>query len=217
MMVQKAGGGGLLPAEYQQVEYLQGNGTSTYINAGITYEEGIEVDIVLMMQNPDNYRQLFGFDSGRTMSFFIGTIYEKSEMVGTTYGGSLSWYSTMEPRTIDGKLPIKYRMIARAYMTTFYNLTTFEEHSYGSGGIINAQGRPMLIFAQYNLYNRAGGFSTGRIYSLIVRNIISNYTSRELIPCYRKVDLVAGMYDRVNGVFYTNAGTGSFIVGPDIN
>lgn len=39
----------------------------------------------------------------------------------------------------------------------------------------------------------------------------------ELIPCYRKSDLVAGMYDLVNNVFYTNVGTGEFIVGPDVN
>lgn len=38
----------------------------------------------------------------------------------------------------------------------------------------------------------------------------------DFIPCYRKADNVAGMYDIVNGVFYTNAGTGSFIVGPDV-
>jgi hypothetical protein len=38
-----------------------------------------------------------------------------------------------------------------------------------------------------------------------------------LIPCYRKSDKVAGMYDRINDVFYTNAGTDLFIVGPDIN
>lgn len=35
-------------------------------------------------------------------------------------------------------------------------------------------------------------------------------------PCYRKADNVAGMYDIVNGVFHTNAGTGEFIVGPDV-
>ena len=36
---------------------------------------------------------------------------------------------------------------------------------------------------------------------------------RDLIPCYRKVDNVAGMYDLVNDVFYTNEGTGEFIIG----
>lgn len=37
-----------------------------------------------------------------------------------------------------------------------------------------------------------------------------------LIPCYRTADKVAGMYDVVNGVFYTNNGTGTFVVGGDV-
>ena len=40
---------------------------------------------------------------------------------------------------------------------------------------------------------------------------------RDMIPCYRKTDNVAGMYDIVNDVFYTNQGTGVFAVGADIN
>lgn len=34
-------------------------------------------------------------------------------------------------------------------------------------------------------------------------------------PVYRKADNKPGMYDLVNGVFYTNQGTGEFSVGPD--
>ncbi len=37
-----------------------------------------------------------------------------------------------------------------------------------------------------------------------------------LIPCYRISDKVAGMYDLVNDVFYTNNGTGTFVVGGDV-
>ena len=39
---------------------------------------------------------------------------------------------------------------------------------------------------------------------------------RNLIPCYRKSDHKPGMYDIVNGVFYTNQGTGEFILGPKV-
>ena len=40
---------------------------------------------------------------------------------------------------------------------------------------------------------------------------------RETYPCYRKSDNEPGMYDIVNGVFYTNEGNGKFIVGEDVN
>lgn len=39
---------------------------------------------------------------------------------------------------------------------------------------------------------------------------------RDFIPCYRKSDSEAGLYDKANNVFYMNQGTGSFIVGNKI-
>lgn len=43
-----------------------------------------------------------------------------------------------------------------------------------------------------------------------------NTIVRDFVPCYRKSDDVAGLYDVANDVFYPNAGTGSFTVGPDV-
>ena len=39
---------------------------------------------------------------------------------------------------------------------------------------------------------------------------------RNFIPCYRKSDNEPGLYDTVNKVFYTNSGTGEFLVGPEV-
>ena len=39
---------------------------------------------------------------------------------------------------------------------------------------------------------------------------------RDYIPVRRDSDGVLGMYDLVNGVFYSNAGTGTFIAGPEV-
>ena len=39
---------------------------------------------------------------------------------------------------------------------------------------------------------------------------------RNFIPCYRKSDTEIGLYDLVNDVFYTNAGSGTFIKGNDV-
>lgn len=38
-----------------------------------------------------------------------------------------------------------------------------------------------------------------------------------LVPCYRKADNVPGFYDVINSAFYTNSGTGTFGIGPDVN
>lgn len=44
----------------------------------------------------------------------------------------------------------------------------------------------------------------------------NNILIRDFIPALRNSDNVAGLYDLVNNEFYTNAGTGTFIIGPKI-
>ena len=39
---------------------------------------------------------------------------------------------------------------------------------------------------------------------------------RDFVPCYRKSDNVIGLYDAVNNILYTNAGSGTFTKGGDI-
>ena len=51
----------------------------------------------------------------------------------------------------------------------------------------------------------------GKIYSTKVYD--DNILIRDLVPCYRKSDNVIGMFDLVNNVFYTNAGSGTFLKG----
>ena len=51
-----------------------------------------------------------------------------------------------------------------------------------------------------------------RVYSFKISNNSTNKIMRYMIPCVRNSDNVAGMYDVVNDIFYTNQGTGTFTV-----
>ena len=53
-----------------------------------------------------------------------------------------------------------------------------------------------------------------RIYYCQIYN--NNNILRDYAPCYRKSDNKPGMYDLVNNVFYTNSGTGQFLIGNEI-
>ena len=55
----------------------------------------------------------------------------------------------------------------------------------------------------------------GKIYNAKVYD--NNILIRNLVPCYRKSDNVIGMLDMVNNVFYTNAGSGTFTKGNNVN
>lgn len=49
-----------------------------------------------------------------------------------------------------------------------------------------------------------------------VKTYEGNTQTRDLVPCYRIADNEVWMYDLVNGVFYTNAGSGAFTKGSDV-
>ena len=58
--------------------------------------------------------------------------------------------------------------------------------------------------------------SKARIYRDFCKIYDNDNLVRDFVPCYRKADDEIGMYDMANGVFYTNAGTGTFLKGPDV-
>ena len=68
------------------------------------------------------------------------------------------------------------------------------------------------LFAQKNASSITYGKS--RVYySKITQNGV---LVRDLVPCVRKLDNVAGMYDKVTGTFFKNINTGSFTAGNNI-
>ncbi len=71
----------------------------------------------------------------------------------------------------------------------------------------------IYLFARNNGIDGVGNQATMRLYSYSISNgaqIIQN-----LIPVKRASDNVIGMYDTVTNTFFTNAGTGTFIAGPE--
>ena len=76
--------------------------------------------------------------------------------------------------------------------------------------------------SSYNVYifamNNAGAILNASSYRLYGFKIYDDNTLvRDFIPCYRNSDDEVGLYDLVNNVFYTNAGTGKFTYGKKIN
>ena len=67
------------------------------------------------------------------------------------------------------------------------------------------------------LFNRAGEnlYMMGRIYSAKIWSDGTNLSFNG-IPAKRKSDGAIGMYDTVSGNFFENAGTGTFIAGPEL-
>ena len=70
-------------------------------------------------------------------------------------------------------------------------------------------------FMMFHLGSYNGdAIAQGKIYSLkiTINGVVSNF-----IPAQRNSDGELGMYDTVSGTFFTNAGTGTFIAGPELS
>jgi hypothetical protein len=101
-------------------------------------------------------------------------------------------------------------------ITPTYTIATTTDGSTAKCGYVAVGESPqysLFLFAR-NLSGAASGYSSRRMYYFKIYE--GNTIIRNFIPCYRKEDDIAGLYDLVNGVFYTNNGTGNFNIGEEI-
>lgn len=68
----------------------------------------------------------------------------------------------------------------------------------------------------YGSYTTNGIFNMSNLRFYYFKVTEGDTVIAHFIPCYRKNDNVAGMYDTVNDKFYTNQGTGNFLIGGEI-
>lgn len=186
-----------LPIEYQQVEYLETTGTQ-YINTGIS-------------------------GSGKWLLGLQGTQVRNTTSIcldcGNCSGEGGSWFG-FDTRGIWG-------IGGTGFTTIPYNTYIDAEVNFIGDGKISATingekiGRS-TTFTSFDLW-KIGSVKTTTKFSypssakiFYAKFIKNNELIFSGIPCYRKLDNVAGMYDTVNNVFYTNEGTGDFVVGADV-
>ena len=188
-----------LPAEYQEVEYLQSSGTQ-YIDTGYKLSSDSVLEIKLSTSVGTTYficgaRTTTG--SGKFVVAANGTGVTRYDLNTTISFGSISrqagvpYTVKMENGTctVDGEDDTTLSVVD---FTCVYDAYLFAANT--AGVVTN----PLV----------------GKIYFAKILNL--DVLIRDYVPCYRKSDSVAGMYDLVNGTFETNDGTGSFIVGPDV-
>ena len=82
-------------------------------------------------------------------------------------------------------------------MLNTYNVSSYTPTSY-----------KIYLFGRSSTSGTLDDAGNSRIYKVKIWD--GNLLIRNMVPCYRKNDSVAGMYDLANGVFYTNAGSGTF-------
>ncbi len=188
-----------LPSEYQEVEYIESTGTQ-YIDTGFQPNNNTRVvmDFEITEELSGTYC-LFGARVGpNTQNYSM--LYINSNF-RSDYNNSYeqTWaLSSIGRRTIDKN---KETTIIDNVSKSYENVAFQTPHN-------------LFLLANNNV-GAVRWQIPAKLYSCQIYN--NDVLVRSFIPCYRTSDNVAGLYDLVNKVFYENAGTGTFLIGAEVN
>ena len=204
-----AGGGGGLPSEYQQVEYIQSSGTQ-YIITGLPIDQSTITEVEFAwVSDLGTWNYVFNVCQSNADGDWYG-LGQASMNRGTRLNfGHTSTDNVYTNIAYDDFN--KHHVVLQNWSVTVDGTNTF---SVNSSTNFSTGTTPMTLFA-----NNKGGlvreFSHSKIYSFKMYRY--NVLMRDLVPCYRKSDGEIGMYDLVTEHFFTNDGTGTFLKGNDVN
>lgn len=188
--------GPTLPNGYTELEYIQSSGTQ-YINTGFKPNQDTKISMTADFP-PSSNTWLYG---GRASvgSNSLGFLYTSGDKYRFDYASSLNELTTKPTGkfTIDSdknKCYINGELASTATYTTFTSPVN------------------MYIFGN----NNNGSLSVGSSAKLYNCSIYDNgVLIRSFVPC-KNASGTVGLYDSVNNQFYQNAGSGTFIAGPEI-
>ncbi len=207
-----------LPEEYQEVEYIESTGKQ-WINTGIPLNTNYT------LYNDGCIRQ-------DRMGQLICGFYNINNRFGTCFyagtGNKLTYFWVFEGRgqlrqeilQSDTKIDVTHRLQIiqnkSAFVCVQGNVTYTAHTDYNPKKTkdLPDTSPDWTIFKSIGtgLYVTA---TTGVLYEGKIWNendkLIAHY-----IPCYRKADNEIGLYDMVSGAFLTNAGSGTFLKGVDV-
>lgn len=187
-----------LPSEYQRVEYIESTGTQ-YIDTTIhpVLSDGLFAKFQFISGNLSNYRPFGAYSPGVAIDSTGGLrIWTQSTSTinpaNKITDGNVHTIQCSEDGTwdYDGETVL----IAKPIQNQAKRTITLFKANY-TNGVMYGEGTSRMYDFQY--------FRNGEVIC-------------SLVPCYRKSDGEIGMYDLVNGVFYTNSGSGTFIKGEDV-
>lgn len=202
-------GASVLPSGYTELEYIQSSGTQ-YINTGFKPSGKSRI---IMDCAPTSLSSTFCFYCSRTAAsatasdtntlFFYSNTYR-----GDYYGASSSTsgcYSANARFVIDNNQGMIY--IGDNYIIS--NTTTS-----------TSSPMPWILMASAKNSGSAvdtsslGNYASMKLYSCKIYN--NGTLVRDFVPAKNSSGTI-GLYDTVNGAFYTNAGSGIFVAGPEIS
>ena len=189
-----------VPSGYQEVEYLASSGTQ-YIFTGVAPKDVTRIDCDFMATSVGSFVYAWGSYNGSQESS-MGKLHSADSYIRAYLNGK--------------EVASAKNIAANTLYKTITRLDTFsvDGDSYQMTGTLNQTNSLQIVLFARNVNSGADLKMTGRIYYAAFYN--GNTLVDEMFPCYRVSDSVAGMWGRISNTFYTNQGTGTFTVDPDV-
>lgn len=197
-----------LPAEYQEVEYIQSSGTQ-YVDTGVVATNGFEMETkIAITATSEYYAVICGAHE-------LSAPYKRNFVAYAQTAGKIEidagdLITQTAVSLNEGANVIKASNISNNFSLSINDVP----YSVSGGGATTAYSSRTLYLLWCNGYN-LGAPLTGKLY--YHKMYTGGALVRDFVPCYRKSDNAAGLYDLVYGVFHGNAGTGAFIAGPKVS
>jgi len=196
-----ANGFARLPAEYQEVEYIESSWTqyiATWYNPKTTTEFEIEYEIV-------SYNQRYCVPMWTRKDHNLNAYYFWYENNNNSYYGF--WNNKADPSSVDFhwvwvKRKITYHNNILSNWTQSVTVATNQQPYWN-----------IVIFWEEHNWN-VQELWVMKIYMFKLREW--NDLIRDFVPCYRVLDWVIWLYDLANGQFYSNVWTWTFVKWRDI-
>ena len=195
-----------LPSAFQEVEYIESSGTQ-YIDTNLVATTTMEFELK-MWQSSNAKSKIFGSRENATTKSFSLYFSTGNALTFNFYGNV-----TAESQNYDNMVLTLKGLISGNNFNCFINESLVRSISIQSVSLYSGN---MYLIAYNNGGNASLPNTTGQFRMYYCQIYDNNTLVRNFVPCYRKADNEIGLYDLVNGVFYTNAGTGTFTKGPDV-
>lgn len=213
-----SGGGDDLPSGYTQLEYIESSGAQ-YIN--LNYYAGATTRVILDYMNLKATGVSFQCPIGATSS--SATSVDNPSFF--FYIGSTNTFNACVTKSTSTSTKQGSVIAQNSRMVIYLNNDIAQAGSGGSniispprnGGNLEPldanMNYPLYLFARNHGNGLIRAYAVGRVYSLEIHEASSAEVSapiRKYIPTIRNSDGEYGLYEIVEGVFYTNGGTGNF-------
>ena len=212
----EGGGGGRIPSAYQEVEYIESSGTQ-YIDTTVSlkdYDQNLDVDIDAQIISNSGVQGLSFSGAGGRFWFSMPEL----DGANTLYMQCAAGYWQSFSGAHSARQHYRINSKTGAVSVGQTSKTTSTNSFLNNGGSSTSNSGNLFLFASNNWYNNlATDKFSQKLYSCVIKNATTGDNIREFVPCYRKADNEAGLYDLTTETFYTNLGTGSFSKGPDVS